>query len=173
MKLNKKIYLLVSIFSVFVFLLLFFIIFLLKEIKKQSQDLLTLREKVFEKEIQLKNIQNLKLVEKEIDLALERVNRVFFKKEAPIDFINFLDEISQNCQISVERLSFLQSPKTQSSNFSRIDFQITGISNFKGAFCFLKKIEFGPYLVQVLDLNLSKLREEELKLNIVFSVLTQ
>jgi hypothetical protein len=89
MKLNKKIYLLVSIFSVFVFLLLFFIIFILKEIKKQSQDLLTLREKVFEKEIQLKNIQNLKLAEKEIDLALERVNRFFSKKKLQLILLIF------------------------------------------------------------------------------------
>jgi hypothetical protein len=186
MKPKEKIYLSLSIFLLSVFLLIFFIFSLFQGIKKQSQNLLTLRQKMVEKEAELKNIQNLKSTEKEINPALEKVEKIFFNEEAPIDFINFLERISQDCQISIEKISPILPQKKATSTLSEVDFQIAGFSTFKNAVCFLEKLEFGPYLIQISNLNLSKLTEEELKaknfqgfslndvkLNIVFRVYTK
>jgi Tfp pilus assembly protein PilO len=163
MKPKEKIYLSLLLFLVSGLILLFFVFSLFKEIRKQSQSLLNLKKNLAEKEMRLINIQNLKLVEKEVSQDLEKTEKIFFDKEAPIDFINFLEKTSQDCEIIVEKISPISSPKTSTPILSRLDFQITGFSNFKGAACFLQKLEFGPYLIQVSNLNLSRITQEELK----------
>jgi len=183
MKTKEKVYFSFLLFFLGVLLLAFFSFSLFKEIKKQSQNLLNLKQNLAEKEIRLKNIQNLKLAEKEITKDLERIEKIFFNKEVPIDFINFLEKVSQDCEVVVEKISPLSSPKASTSSFPYLEFQMTGFSSFRGAICFLKKLEFGPYLIQVLSLNLSKLTKEELKnkalqgsflnLGIVFRVYTK
>ncbi len=163
MKTKSKIYFLLLFFLFTIFLLLFFTFYLLREIKKQSQSLLSLKQNLAEKEVRLENIQNLKLAEKEIAQDLERIEKIFFNKEAPIDFINFLEKVSQDCEVVIEKISPLPSTKAPTPHFSYLEFQMTGVSSFKGAVCFLRKLEFGPYLIQVLSLNLGKLTKEELK----------
>lgn len=149
-----------ALFSIFFFSFLIYPLF--KDIKKISQELISKKEKIVFLEGKIKNILEFRENYKERKENLEKIERLFVKAEVPIEFINFLEKTAQDSQISI-KISFTQIPISSKDPWSSIFFQITSIGSFPNFLKFFEKIESGQYLIEVQNLNISRLTESELK----------
>lgn len=146
--------------AIFVFLivnlsLIFFSIFpLWKGIKKSSENLLSLKEKLIFLEEDLKNLPELKKKEEKIKKTEEKMESFFVNKETPIEFIRFLENLSNDYQLSLE-LSPLPSKKASNDPWFSLNFQISLIGPFQNVARFIDKLEAGPFLVKVDGINIA------------------
>lgn len=181
--LKTKIYLAISISLVLTLLLITLIILpLLKDIKERSRELVLAKEKLTLLESQLKNIEELRKIEDKINSTLEKTESLFIDKEMPVEFIDFLENISQNCQVPLNiSPTFLR--QTPNETWSFLGFQITAAGSFPNIRRFLEKLESSQYLIKIESLNITglskgelvskefeKLSPEEVKVNLVLKV---
>ena len=115
-------------------------------IKEQDQNMLVLEERIAKaKEFRAFRAEN------EKDLA--KLEKALIKAEMPLDFINFLEDVSKECQVISSFLP-IASPKAEKDGLPAISFQVVITGNFSSAMKFLKKIESGPYLIQIGNLTI-------------------
>jgi Tfp pilus assembly protein PilO len=115
-------------------------------IKEQDQNMLVLEERIAKaKEFRAFRAEN------EKDLA--KLEKALVKAEMPLDFINFLEDVSKECQV-ISSFSPIASPKAEKDGLPAISFQVVITGNFSSAMKFLKKIESGPYLIQIGNLTI-------------------
>ncbi len=166
--------------AIFITINLLFIVLLIypffKEIKKTSEELLLQKSNLLSF---LEEIKNLKSSEEFYETNLENVEKIdeqFIDSEIPIEFIRFLEKNATDSQLSIE-VSPLTAVKKETELWPSIFFQISTNGSFPNFLKFLEKLENGPYLVEVINLNLKRLVEEKTKeeisssgINAVFSI---
>ncbi|HOX30528.1 MAG TPA: hypothetical protein P5080_05045 [Candidatus Paceibacterota bacterium] len=114
-------------------------------IKEQNQNILVLEERT----IKAKEFREFRAKNGE-DLA--KLEKALVNMEMPLDFINFLEKVSEECQVDS---SFFPAPssKAEKDSLPSVSFQIVLTGNFSSAMKFLKKIESGPYLIEIRNLT--------------------
>lgn len=153
MTLKKKTILILTLsLAIFVSFISFLILPTLKEIQKISKKISQVKTDLENVEKRSESIQNFKKQFPEIEENLDRFERLFVDKEFPIDFINFLEGIAQNCQILLE-ISLLKSEK------ENLSFQVVARGSPQNVFRFFEKFENSPYLIKVEKLNILKMAE--------------
>lgn len=161
MTIKNQIYISILIFFLLALLLFFSIIFpFFKKIKAGIEELELLRQRTTFFETRLNNIEKLKKANSKIEDFLEKAKNVFVKKDAPIEFISFLEKIAKDCEVFIK---IVPVEKQITENKNAIHLQILVISSFPKISCFLEKLESGQYLIEVLGLEFSKLTEGDLK----------
>jgi Tfp pilus assembly protein PilO len=162
MTLKTKIYLSISISLVLALLLITLVIWpLWKDIRERSKELVLTKGKLILLENQLKNIEELRKIEERIKLTLEKTESLFIDKETPLEFISFLENLSQDCQISL-KISLAPFKEIRVEAWSFLSFQITLTGSFPNVGRFLEKLESCPYLVKIENLNIARLNQSEL-----------
>jgi len=163
MALKNKINLSLFIFLVLsVFLIVFLIIPCFKDIKNNSRELISEKEKIASLEDKIKNIEEFKKNYQEIEPNLEKIGTLFVESEAPVDFISFLERTSQDCKTLVKISSSFVTKETKDP-WSSLSFQITSAGSFPNFLKFLEKLESSQYLIEIKNLNITRLNEFELK----------
>lgn len=164
MKKNNKIYITSLIFTLAAALLIVFFIWpLWQGISKDSKtfvsaknDIITLGDQVIETENFSKNYESYKP-------NLEKIDQLFFDPLNPVDFIEFLESAAYGSQITsqISLPSASQGAKKTAQDF--IIFQFSSKGTFSGMLNFAKKIETGPYLLEIENLTMqnSGLKEGE------------
>jgi len=131
------------------------------EIKKASSALISQREKVVLLENKIKSLEEINKDYKRDRKKLEKIDALFVKADEPvsfIEFINFLRQIGENCQVSIN----ISPPSLQKKGPSPyLAFQVSGEGKFIGAMRFLEKIENSPYLIEISRLSLIRVAPEE------------
>ena len=90
---------------------------------------------------------------------LEKINNVFVDEEAPVEFLQFLEQTADENQISIN-VSLL--PQREGGLvFSFLDFKVSLKGNYLDCLGFLSKLETAPYLVEIATLNIRKLAISE------------
>lgn len=115
-------------------------------IKEQDQNMLVLDERI----AKAKEFRSFR-AENEEDLA--KLEKSLVKAEMPLDFINFLEDVSRECQV-ISSFSPIASPKAEKDGLPSISFQVVITGNFSSAMKFLKKIESGPYFIEIGNLTI-------------------
>ncbi|MCX6758389.1 MAG: hypothetical protein NTX14_01645 [Candidatus Nealsonbacteria bacterium] len=111
------------------------------KLNEQDRDISVLNERIAKaKEFRVFRSQN------EDELA--KLEKTFVGADPPLDFINFLEDVSRNCQVD-SSISASAISKTEKDAFPSINFQVALTGTFSSAMKFLKKIESGPYLVEI------------------------
>lgn len=160
MTLKSQIYISIFAFLILISLLIFlFVLPLYNEIKRVSENLILINQKLAFSKERLENIGKLREIEKRIEPFVEKIEKSFVKIEEPIGFINFLEKISQECQVFLQ----ISSPFPK-KEVKEIEFQILVASSFSKVFCFLEKLESSNYLIRISGLNFTKLTESDLKI---------
>jgi len=161
-----KILLFVGVFIGLSALILFLVIYpFFKEIKKNSEDF------VFEKNrlIQLNNeIERLRESEKLYHNHLEdieKIDKLFVNAELPTEFMGFLEDNAAKSQVDIT-VSSAVSQKSESSPWPNISFQVSITGSFPNCLKFLEKLEIGPYVIEILNLNVSRPTETESRLSL-------
>jgi len=145
-----------------VLMIVFLIIPLQKEIKKNAQDLTSIKEERVNLENKIQNIEDFRENYRQIKPDLDKVENLFIEPKVPLAFIGFLEKLSRDCQLS---MSIVPTASPISKNIKEIwpflSFQINSAGSFSNTSKFLEKLENNPYLIQIQDLNLSKALEKD------------
>jgi len=164
MTLKNKINLSSVIFSILIISLIAFLIYpLFKEIKNNSEDLISKKQKLLSLETKIENLEEIQSLWQEIEPSLKKIDQLFINSEMPVEFISFLETTARDCEVPIEISSALPDKK-EKDPWPSLFFQISSTASFSKFLRFLAKIETSPYLVEVQNLNARRLAEKELKL---------
>jgi len=174
MSIKNKIILFSVLLSVLVILLIILLIRpLLVDIKNLSKELIKQKKELvlFEKEIEA--VQVFQEKHPQLKPQLEKAKNLFIRAELPVDFIRFLEGISQDCQIS-PKISPVSSKRLIWDISSSTAFQLRiSDSPFPDIFRFVEKLELSPYLLEIRNLNIYQSPEKKLESIILIKVLSQ
>jgi len=158
---TKKINLSIIIFVVLISLLISFVIYpSLKEIKKNSKELIYQKENLSNLESKIANLEKFKVLYKSLEEILDKIDNLFIDPEVPMDFISFLEENSKDCQLTTE-ISFLPAKRTETDPWPFLLFKITSIGSFSNFLKFLEKLENSKYLIEIQNLSINQTKKSE------------
>jgi hypothetical protein len=189
----KKNYLSIAVFGIVSTLFAVFVILpLFKEIKAISQNLFLKKNKIVYLSEERENLQKIENLYKTYQSDLGRIENLFVDPEVPIEFIGFLEKTAVSSQIKLEISSMTRAAakgeneataslttravarggdeqssattkKTEQEPWQNLSGQLLVTGSFSNFSKFLHKLENGPYLIEVLDLNTKKLTEREVQ----------
>jgi len=164
MDLKKKIIITSAVSGLITLILIAFIIYpLLKEIKKNSDELATTKRNLFVFQDKTGSLQQIKKTYKDLEPTFEKIKELFVDPETPIDLIKFWEKTARDSEISIDiSLASLKVP--ESDPWGSIGFQLVSAGSFPEFLKFLEKIEAGSYLVEIQSLFVKKLGERDLRL---------
>ncbi|MDI6603243.1 MAG: GspMb/PilO family protein [Patescibacteria group bacterium] len=163
MTFKKKIIISIVFFLTLSILLIVFVIYpLFLEIKKISQDFLAQKQELIAFEKKAENLEKFKILFSEISPDLEKIDNLFVNPEIPVDFILFLEKISQDSGLSLKISSGLPL-KTEKDSWPSLSFQLNLAGSFPNLVKFLEKLESNLYLIEIQNLTITRLSETELK----------
>ncbi|OGZ26982.1 MAG: hypothetical protein A2365_02665 [Candidatus Nealsonbacteria bacterium RIFOXYB1_FULL_40_15] len=95
---------------------------------------------------------------KQLEVAsdIEKTKSFYVDKDAPINFISFLERTAGSAGLDIN-ISAVDSSKSQT-----LGFNLFLKGNLLSSLKFLNKIESGPYLLEIQSLNLKKNQEKKL-----------
>lgn len=164
MNLNKKIYISLSAFALIgIFLIFFLIVPFFKKIKKNSEELLLERKKTVllaQEQESLKGLEGFYGVH---ESDLKRIESLFIKAETPVDFIDFLEQIAKQFDAKID-ISAITKRTKEGDFWPSLSVQLSIKGSIDNFFKFLEKLENGPFLIEVTDLNIKRITEKELRL---------
>lgn len=153
MKTNNKIYTTLAIFALLsLFLIVFFVWPLIKQIKTDSENLVSDKNSMLALSAQIKEIENFKKNYESYKPELEKIDQLFVDSNNPVEFIEFLEETAYDSSIT----SQISLPSSSSNSQQFIILQFSSKGSFSGILNFAKKIETGPYLVEIENLTIQR-----------------
>jgi type III secretory pathway component EscR len=157
---KNKIYLSLILFSLLGgVLVVFLIVPTYKDIQRNLEKITVQKQEAAFLKSKAKDVEKFKKDYSEIKKSLERIEALFARSEAPVNFISFLEKSSQDSLAPIE-ISYSLARKKDTDPWPFMTFLINSEAPSFSFFQFLEKIESGPYLVEVTNLNLSKSKEE-------------
>jgi len=158
---KKRTYLTLIIFIALIFLMIFFVAHpLFVRVKNDSKELASQKESLANIEAKTENLQSFRGMNDDFEYFLNEVENLFIDPIIPIDFINFLEKVSDESGVEIE-ITPVSQEKKQGEIWTYIVFQITVISPFSDFLKFLEKIENNPYLVEVESVNINSLAQSQ------------
>ncbi len=79
--------------------------------------------------------------------------------------MGFLEDNAAKSQVDIT-VSSAVSQKSESSPWPNISFQVSITGSFPNCLKFLEKLEIGPYVIEILNLNVSRPTETESRLGL-------
>lgn len=156
MTMEKKINTSIIIFLALIVFVNVFIVFpLLGEIKKNSQELISEKKNLAALDEQIASLQRFKILYKNLEEILKKIDNLFINSEVPIDFISFLEKTARSSSVNID-ISPFSSEKADKDPWSSLNFQIVAEGSFSRLSSFLEKIENSPYLIEVQNLTISQ-----------------
>lgn len=169
MGIKRKIYLRILVFGgIFCFLLFFWIIPQIKELKTLSVHLNLQRKTIKIIQKQIENAKNFQENYFSYQPIFEKIRQSFVDPETPIDFIKFLEKESQQFNLLLKISPF---PLTKTNSSESLNFQIMAGGKFPNCLKFLARIEKGPYLIEILKANIKRIGERKQGISKEFQIL--
>ena len=132
-----------------------------KEIEKKSNEILSQKAVLMTLEAKTDNLEKFKLFAENNKLNLEKVENVFLESDMPVDFIDFLEKIARDCQVSFKVSSLTK--QTDKEIWPAFLVQLSSLSSFSNFSRFLDKLGSNNYLIETQSLNVRRLTEVEVK----------
>ena len=163
----KRIYLSLAFFVVFDILFVGFLIYpVFRGIKQDSGDLLNQKTSFLARLIEKENLKNSQEFYESNKDDLIKVNSQFVDPEIPIELIGFIEKNAADAELVIDILPTTTTEKDEDS-WPGSYFQISAKGSSQNFLKFLNKLENGPYLIDVLSLNLSRSATARLQENAV------
>jgi len=155
-----------------------FVIFLIyplfQEIEKNSKAILTQKASLEALETETENLEEFKLFAERNKENLEKIEEVLLDSELPVDFINFLEKVAGESQISL-KVSYL-AQQVNGGTWPALLVQSSCSGSFSNFLRFLEKLESSNYLIEIQTLNVTKLTgtgESDIQANFSLKVFTK
>lgn len=153
MKLPNKKYLILTLIALVLFSGVIFLIYMaISDIQKASQQILAYKEQVATIDQETRELEDFKKRFEDYKPNLERIDRLFFDKANPVEFIRFLEKTARDSSVEA-RISLVP---YQSEAAESVYFQISAIGEFLHLLTFSEKIENGPYLIRLNSISLQR-----------------
>jgi len=153
-------------FTIIVFLILivlsvvFIILPIFQNINNSAKALISEKQNFSSLEADISNLERFKILYKDLEEILGKINNLFVDSEVPVEFITFLEDTSEKCQLKIDIVPSSEK-KIQEGAWSYLNFQINTTGSFPNFMKFLEKLENSQYLVEVQSVNISKLTQEQ------------
>lgn len=148
----------ILVFLVIISLLGGIIFYLFRDIQKESSLLSLQKKKIVSLEKERIYFSSLKKkYEKDLPDLL-KIKSLFVSLDDPLPFVQFLEKISSQEEVSLKIESSSQEKKEEA-----LLFAVSTVSSYPQFFKFLTKLEKGPYLLKIDNLDIKVLKEEDLK----------
>ena len=161
MSAKTKLYLVAASFiGAFAALVVLGLLPLLKEIKRTSQGLVFQREVFRLFKSQRMGLEGLAKEYPSYQPILEKIKKGFVDAEVPINFIKFLELEAQKSKILI-KISPSHIHNVVTYPWPSIGFSVSVGGPFPSSLSFLEKIETGPFLVEVSQLNVNRIEKKQ------------
>ena len=151
----------IFIFVVSVALIAAFIIYpFFNDIKIGSKETISQKENLAILEAQMANLDKFKIIYKNLEEISEKIDELFVNPEVPVEFIGFLENTAEEYHLKIE-VSPASARATEKDIWSYITFQISASGSFVDFLKFQKKMENGPYLIEIQNLSIGRLTESD------------
>jgi len=148
---NNKIYITLLIFAlVSLFLVIFGVWPLLEDIEKNSKELISAKNSIVVLNSEIDEIENFKSNYNIFKSNLEKIDQSFIDINYPVDFIKFLEDTASDCGVDLE----INLPSSDQQVNTYLMLQLSSEGTFSGILDFTKKIESGPYLIEIDNLTI-------------------
>jgi hypothetical protein len=155
MKTNNKIRIILLVFALAsLFLVIFFIWPLLKEIDKNSRDLISAGKNIVILAAQSGETENFKNNYESYKPNLEKIDSLFIDPADPVNFIKFLEDTAAGDQVTLQISSPPSSQNSAKKGPNFIMFQFSSKGSFSQMSDFSRKIEMGPYVIEIENLTI-------------------
>lgn len=151
-----------------IFIILFLICPVFREIQAGSQGLIFQKKEIAVLQEKISNLQQFKSLYSGLKDVLEKIDDLFVDPEVPVEFIGFLEETAEDYNLEI-KISPSLGKKTEKEIWPCLIFQVNNTGKFEGFLKFLERVENSQYLVEIRDLNVSLL-EKENEIKAAFSV---
>lgn len=166
MTLKKKVIISVAFFLILSILLMAFVIFpFFSEIKDNSRKFPIQKQNLALLEEEVKNLQVFKKTWPEVSPSLEKIDHLFFTNDprSLIDFRNFWYKTAQDTGVSL-KISMASLPQAaNTSPWPSTAFNFVSAGSFSSLLNFLEKLQSSNYLIEIQELNITRLTESELR----------
>jgi hypothetical protein len=152
---KNKINLTIVVFLLLIILIVVFVVsFLYREIKNNSQEVLLEKQKLAILESKITNLEKFRIIYKNLEEILVKIDGLFTDPEVPVDFITFLEDAAEESQINI-KISPVALPQSKEDPWPSLGFRITSINSFPDFLMFLEKLENSQYLIEFQNINIS------------------
>lgn len=153
METKKKTYIISALFGLITLvLIIFFVLPPLKEIKENSEDLLSEKNNIASLENQLNKIESFKKNYNNYKPDLEKIDLLFVDLKNPADFIESLEKIASDSNIKLE----ISPSSSEKEPENSVVFRLFAEGDFPDIIRFSEKLETGSYLIKIKDLTIKK-----------------
>jgi len=148
--------------GIYIALIVLIITPLFNRINSASEELLAIKEEApfFEEKTKISELRN---QVQELEPDLERLELSFVDPGAPIEFVNFLKELSLNSNVQLD-ISSADFKEPEESEWNYFVFKLELGGSFTNVARFIEKIENSSYWIEIDQVNMKKaaISEEEL-----------
>lgn len=134
---------------------------LIKDIEENANQVFASRKELVSLEAQTRAFLPLKAEYEKFRPYFNKTELLFVDGSAPLGFIEFLEKIGRDSDISLEIRP--ASSLKKDVPWTSVDFHLTLLGPFPKCLQFVEKLENSPYLIEIQDLTARKLGQEELK----------
>lgn len=169
---TKKKIISISLFFIILFLalIIFIIVPLIKEIKILSSDYKSNQEEIFLLENRLLAINKIENdYEEFLEDYTENIDLFFVDYEVPIEFIRFIESTASSSNILVKISSF-SSEEDKDNLLKFMNIRISAEGEFVNLMNFLEIIEKNSYFVETYNLEMKKISEEIISFSMLIKV---
>jgi Tfp pilus assembly protein PilO len=161
---QKRLYTSIIIVGVLAILFIVFLIYpVFRAIVKNSQDFLSEKKRLISLAQEEENLKKIEDLYKAYQSDLNKIENFFVDPEAPIEFVNFLEETAKNSQLRLEISSIVKKAEKEDP-WENLSIQLFIYGSYPNLLKFLEKLENSSYLIEMVNLNINRLSESELKL---------
>ncbi len=151
--------LLLSLFSLAGILMIIFLIMpVLRSIKGISKEIISQKKEIRSLEEQVRDLNEFRSNEEKIRSGLDKANLLFANPGAPIGFISFLENLSNDCRLKL-RISPGPVIKGNKKTWPSLIFSLSLTGSFPDFLRFLEKLESGPHIVEIQNINIKRVEK--------------
>ncbi len=156
---KKILFVLACLFLVFILFGFLIIYPLLRSIRENSKELLSIKNHLAT--VTKKNKAFLSWEEdySNLQIAAEGLDDVFVSSEMPVDFLGFLEKTAGDSRVGIE--TSLLPAQPGDSYFSALNFRLVLKGSGSDCLKMLERIESAPYLIEIRSLDAREMSEKE------------
>jgi hypothetical protein len=155
---RKKIYISIIVFAIIsVFLIALVLVPLLTNIKKNSDELISQKRELAQTEKDIKTFEETESIYEKSKEEINKINKLFYDQKNPLEFLDFLTEKPKIYGLQNKILKIIPPDlKPQTDSWKIYSFQISSTGSFTSLMKFINSLESGPYLIEILNINIKK-----------------
>ena len=157
---RRKIYISIIVFVIIsAFLIVLFLVPILTNIKKNSEELISQKKVLANLQKEKKTFRETEPIYENSKEDVDKINKLFYDPENQLELMDFITEKPKSYNLNNEILKMLLNQKAQPGSWSSYSIQISSTGSFPSLMKFIKSLESGSYLIEIMNISIKKTSE--------------